>query len=106
MAIVIVGMLDEREEALKIIKEQIERQGHKTILIDVSIGTGAIVSSLRPNVVCDEIVRFAGGTLEQIKGMLAKERDKATSIVAEGLTKKILELYKKASFKGSSPSQV
>jgi len=47
MAIVIVGMLDEREEALKIIKEKIEKRGHKTLLIDISIGTGAIVSSLK-----------------------------------------------------------
>ena len=37
MAIVIVGMLDEREEALNIIKDQIEKRGHKAILIDVSI---------------------------------------------------------------------
>jgi len=100
MAIVIVGMLDEREEALRIIKDQIERRGHRTILIDVSIGTGAIVSSLRPDVGCDEVVRLAGGTIEQIKGMLAKEREKATSIVAEGLTKKVLELYKNGLLQG------
>lgn len=36
MSIVIVGMLDEREEALKLIKKQIERRGHRAILIDVS----------------------------------------------------------------------
>ena len=100
MAIVIVGMLDEREEALRIIKDQIERRGHRTILIDVSIGTGAIASSLRPDVGCDEVVRLAGGTIEQIKGMLAKEREKATSIVAEGLTKKVLELYKNGLLQG------
>ena len=100
MAIVIVGMLDEREEALRIIKDQIERRGHRAILIDVSIGTGAIVSSLRPDVGCDEVVRLAGGTIEQIKGMLAKEREKATSIVAEGLTKKVLELYKNGLLQG------
>ena len=38
MSIVIVGMLDERKEALKLIKEQIEKRGHKTVLIDISIG--------------------------------------------------------------------
>ena len=100
MAIVIVGMLDEREGILRLIKEEIERRGHKIILIDVSIGTGAIVSSLTPNVGCDEVVRLAGGTIEQIKGMLAKEREKATSIVAEGLTKKVLELYKNGELQG------
>ena len=50
MAIAVVGMLDEREEALRIIKEQIEKRGHKTILIDVSIGTGGIAASLKADV--------------------------------------------------------
>jgi uncharacterized protein (UPF0261 family) len=100
MSIVIVGMLDEREEALKIIKEQIEKRGHKAILIDVSIGTGAIVSSLKADVTCEQIAKLGGGTIEQIKRMLAKEREKATSIVAEGLSKKVTELYQAGEMKG------
>jgi len=100
MAVVIVGMLDEREEALRIIKEQIERRGHKTILIDVSIGTGGIAPSIRADVNCDEVVRFAGGTIEEVKKMLAKEREKATSLMAEGLTKKVLELHQAGMLKG------
>lgn len=100
MAIVIVGMLDEREQALRIIKEQVERRGHKTLLIDVSIGTGAIVSSLKADVGCDEVIRLGGGTVEQVNGMLAKEREKVTSIVAEGLTRKVLELYKSGQLQG------
>ena len=94
MPIAIVGMLDEREEALRLIKEQIEKRGNQTILMDVSIGTGAIVSSLNADVSCNEIAKLGGGTLGEIKRMLAKERDKATSIMAEGLTKKVLKLYK------------
>jgi uncharacterized protein (UPF0261 family) len=100
MSIVIVGMLDEREEALKIIKERIEKRGHKAILIDVSIGTGAIVSSLKADVTCEEIAKVGGGTLEQIKGMLAKEREKGISIVAEGLSKKLTEFYQAGELKG------
>jgi uncharacterized protein (UPF0261 family) len=100
MSIAIVGMLDEREEALHIIKSQIERRGHQTILIDVSIGTGAIVSSLKADVTCEEIAKLGGGTIEQIKGMLAKEREKATSIVAEGLSKKVTELHRAGELKG------
>lgn len=61
MAIVIVGMLDEREDALKIIKGQIEKRKQKTVLIDISIGTGAIVSSLKPDVTCEEIAVLGGG---------------------------------------------
>src|SRR3990172_344353 len=100
MAIVIVGMLDEREEVLRLIKEQIERRKHKTILMDVSIGTGAIVSSLKPDVTGSEIARLAGRTIEEIKGMPTKERETATSLMAEGLTKKVIELYTKGELQG------
>ena len=50
MAIVAVGMLDEREEALRLIKDQIEKRGHQPLLIDISIGTGAIESPLKPDI--------------------------------------------------------
>ena len=38
MAIAIVGMLDEREEALRLIRERIEQRGHRAYLIDISVG--------------------------------------------------------------------
>lgn len=100
MSIIVIGMLDEREEALKVIKNRIERRGHRSILIDVSIGTGAIASSLKADVNCEDIARMGGGTIEQIKGMLAKEREKATSMVAEGLTKKVTEFYQAGELQG------
>jgi uncharacterized protein (UPF0261 family) len=100
MAIVIVGMLDEREEALKIIKERIERRGHNAILVDISIGTGAIVPSLKAAIGCDELAKLAGGTIEEIRAMVAKEREKATSLMAEGLKKKVLELHQTGKLKG------
>jgi uncharacterized protein (UPF0261 family) len=100
MSIVIIGMLDEREGALKIIKDQIEMRGHKTTLIDISIGTGAIVSSLKADVSCDDVVRLAGGTIEEVRDMLAKERDKATSLVAEGLKRKVDALHKAGELDG------
>jgi uncharacterized protein (UPF0261 family) len=100
MAIAIVGMLDEREQVLKIIKDQIEKRGHKVILIDITIGTGAIAPALKADVSSDEIARLAGGSLEDIKKMLAKERDKATSMMAEGLSKKVLQLHKAGDLKG------
>ncbi len=48
MAIVIVGMLDEREEALRLIRDRIRQRGHVTCLIDISVGTGGIVPTLSP----------------------------------------------------------
>lgn len=94
MQIVIVGMLDEREEALTLLKENIERRGHKAWLIDVSIGTGAIMPSLKPEITSEEVAQVCGITIDKIKEMVAKERERATSLMAEGLTKKVLELYK------------
>ncbi len=100
MAIVIVGMLDEREEALQIVKEQIERRGHQSLLLDISIGTGAIVPSLHPDIPPEEVVRLGGGTIDQVKKLLLTDRNKATSIMAEGLTKKVTELFQANKLKG------
>jgi uncharacterized protein (UPF0261 family) len=100
MPIVIVGMVDEREGALKLIKDQIERRGQKTLLIDISIGTGGISPSIRADMTCEEVVKLAGGTIEEVKKMLAKEREKATSLMAEGLSKAISQLYRSGELKG------
>ncbi len=92
MAVVIIGMLDEREGALKIIKDQIESKGHRTILIDISMGVGGIASSLRGDVCREEILRLAGGSVEEAEGMLITERNKAAALMAEGLKRKLLGL--------------
>ena len=100
MAIAIIGMLDEREEGLGLLKEHIEGRGHETILIDISIGTGAIRSQLKADISCDELAQVGGTTIDKIMEMLAKERDKATSIMAEGLGTKLLDLYDGADLQG------
>jgi uncharacterized protein (UPF0261 family) len=100
MAIAIIGMLDEREEGLRIIKDCIEGRGHKTILIDISIGTGAIISLLKPDITCEELAQAGGTTIREIEDMLAKKRDKATSSIAEGLGKKLLDLHGAGNLKG------
>jgi len=100
MAIVIVGMLDEREEGLRILKECVEGRGHKTILIDISIGTGAITSSLKADITCEELAQAGGTTIDKIREMLARERDKATSNMAEGLGKRLVDLHGAGDLKG------
>lgn len=54
MAIAVIGMLDEREEGLRLIKEIIKQRGHKVFLIDISIGTGAIESELQSEITSEE----------------------------------------------------
>jgi uncharacterized protein (UPF0261 family) len=100
MTIAIAGMLDEREAGLTLIKEHIEQKGHKSLLIDISIGTGAIDSALKPDIPCDEVALAGGTSIEAVRKMLAKERDKATSAMAEGLGRKLLDLHGAGDLKG------
>jgi uncharacterized protein (UPF0261 family) len=93
-------MLDEREEGLRLIKEQIERRGHKAILIDITIGTGGIKPSTKAQVTNDEVAQAGGTTIDKIKEMMTKEREKATSTISDGLAKKVLELYRTGELKG------
>ena len=93
MPILIIGMVDEREEALTLLKEKIERRGHQVALADVSIGTGAIVPALKATITPDEIAQAGGSDLATIRGMLAKERDKAIALMADGMTNKAVALY-------------
>jgi uncharacterized protein (UPF0261 family) len=100
MGIAIIGMLDEREEGLQLLKDRIEARGHKTTLLDISIGTGAIDPSLTADISCDELARAGGSTIEEIKGLLAKERNKVTSVMAEGLRNTVLDLHTKGELQG------
>ena len=100
MSIAIVGMLDEREEAIGAIKAQIENRGHATLVIDISIGTGAIVPSLKADVQYRELVELGGGPSEGVKGMRRNRRDKAIAVMADGLSKKIAALHASQSIEG------
>ena len=100
MTIAIIGMLDEREEGLRLIKEHIENRGYQAILMDISIGTGAVESGLKPDVDNQRIAEAGGATIEDIRAMLAKERDQATSIMAHGLGKNLVELYHAGQIQG------
>jgi len=100
MAIAIIGMLDEREDGLRLIKDHIEGRGHKAILIDISIGTGAILSSLKADITCEELAHAGGTSIDNIREMLAKEREKATSMIAEGLGRTVLDLHRTEDLEG------
>ena len=74
MSIAVVGMIDEREEALSLIRERIEQRGHKALLIDISIGTGAIVPSLKADIECGEISKLGGGPASTASGRRVPRR--------------------------------
>jgi len=100
MTIAIVGMLDEREPGLTLIKDYIQKQNQKTLLFDISMGTGAIDSALKADITCDEVALAGGTPIEGVRDMLAKERDRATSTMAEGLGKKLLDLHEAGDLQG------
>ena len=100
MTIAIVGMIDEREEALGLIKERIEQHGHKVLLIDICIGTGAIVPSLKADVAYGELSELGGGPSEGVAGYLPDRRKEAISIMAKGLKEKIMSLHKSGDLQG------
>ena len=93
MAIAVVGMLDEREDGLRLIKDQIEKHGQQPLLIDISIGTGAIESSLKPDIDNNALAAAGGSSIDKVRQMLAKERDRATAVMAEGLGKSLQQLH-------------
>jgi uncharacterized protein (UPF0261 family) len=99
MSIVIVGMLDEREQALKLIKERIEHRGHKALLIDIAVGNGAIVPVLKPDVTSRELVELAHRTAEASGKPLGKN-DSVTSVVGKGLLAKIGALHAAGEIQG------
>ncbi len=98
MAIAIVGMLDEREEALALIKAQIEEKAFRVCLIDVSIGAGAIAPRLRPDVSAAEVAELGrtsgadagpGSTLQTI-----------AALMGIGLKRKVSALYESGDLEG------
>jgi uncharacterized protein (UPF0261 family) len=96
MVIAIVGMLDEREEALRAIQERIEQRGHRTCLIDISVGTGAIVPTLEADVSSRELAELA----ESSAGIAVGRGDAPTSVMAEGLKARIRDLCDQGDLQG------
>jgi uncharacterized protein (UPF0261 family) len=93
-------MLDEREDGLQLIRDVVEKRGHKAIVIDFSIGTGAITPSLRADVTCDALAQAGGTTREKIRAGLSTERDKVTAAMARGLASTFAQLHEAGSLQG------
>jgi uncharacterized protein (UPF0261 family) len=100
MPIAIVGMLDEREEALRILKERIEERGQRTILIDISMGVGGIRPTLQADIGNENVARAGGGSMASVREMLARERQKATATMAEGLVREVSRLHEEGRLQG------
>jgi uncharacterized protein (UPF0261 family) len=93
-------MMDERDVGLKLIKQHIEKRGHAAIVIDFSIGTGAIDPSFTADVTCDDVSLAGGLTREQVRAGFTKQRDRVTGAMAQGLAIKLSELHGAGSLQG------
>ena len=100
MAIAVCGMMDERDIGLKLIKDHIETRGYQAIVIDFSIGTGAIAPSFAADITCDDLSLAGGMTREQVRAGFTKQRDTVTSAMAKGLEVKLSELHRAVSLQG------
>src|SRR5262245_38583253 len=93
-------MMDERDVGLKLIKEHIEKRGHQAIVIDFSIGTGAIEPSFAADITCDELSVAGGMTRDEVRAGFTKQRDAVTAAMAKGLAVKLTELHQRGSLQG------
>src|SRR5882672_9739230 len=93
-------MLDERDVGLGLIQEQIEKRGHKAIVIDFSIGTGGIQPSFSADITCDEVALAGGTSRDTIRAGLSTERDQITAAMARGLASKLRELHNAGALQG------
>ena len=96
MAIVIVGMLDEREEALRLIRDRIRQRGHETCLIDISVGSGAIVPTLECEVTPGQLSDLAEGSA----GLAVSRGDSTNTVATEGLKAKVRDMQARGEVQG------
>jgi len=88
--IVILSSLDTKGAEAKYLKDLIEAQGFKTILMDTSIGGEP---ALQPDISSEEVARLGGGNIRDIRA--SKNTGQVTSIMIKGASTKVQELLAK-----------
>ena len=93
--IVILSTLDTKGEEAKYLKDLIEAQGLKTILMDTSIGG---VPTLAPDISSEEVARLGGGNIQEIR--VSRNTGQVTPIMIKGAGIKAQELLAKGLLDG------
>jgi uncharacterized protein (UPF0261 family) len=93
--IVILSTLDTKGEEAKYLKNLIEAQGFKTLLMDTSIGGEP---TLAPDISSEEVARLGGGNIQEIRA--SKNTGQVTPIMIKGATIKVQELLGKGLLDG------
>ena len=93
--IVILSTLDTKGEEAKYLKDLIEAQGFKTILLDTSIGGEP---TLAPDISSEEVARLGGGKIQEIRA--SRNTGQVTPIMIKGARIKVNELAGKGLLDG------
>ena len=91
--------LDTKGEEAKYIKEEIERKGHRTIVIDVGVLGKPLIKADIPR---EEVARAAGKKLLELVVAAEKgaDRAQATNVMIRGVEKIVKELCSKGKLDG------
>jgi uncharacterized protein (UPF0261 family) len=93
--IVILSSLDTKGQEAKYLKDLIEAQGFKPILIDTSIGGEP---TLQPDISSEEVARLGGGNIQEIRA--SRNTGQITPIMIKGASTKVQELLAKGLLDG------
>jgi len=93
--IVILSTLDTKGEEAKYLKNLIEAQGFKILLMDTSIGGEP---TLAPDISSEEVARLGGGNIQEIRA--SRNTGQVTPIMIKGATVKVQELLGKGLLDG------
>ena len=93
--VVLVGTADTKGEQLKFLKERIESRGHRTILMDISMGG---TSSVRGDISPEEIAACMGKDIQDL--IRSKDRMWVTDIMTDGAVQTALKLLSENRLQG------
>ena len=85
--IAIIASLNSYAEEISYFKKLVESKGHKTLLIDISMGGE---SPIKADVTSAEVAKSAGADIEEIRA--SHDRSKITPLMATAIKNKTLEL--------------
>ena len=96
--IVLVGTADTKGEQLTFLKKRVEARGHRTILMDISMGG---TSHVQGDVSPEAIAACVGKDIQDL--IHSKDRMWVTDIMTEGAVQMALKLFQRTASRGLSP---
>jgi uncharacterized protein (UPF0261 family) len=94
-SVVILGTLDTKGEHLHLLKKDIEKRGHRGLILDLSMGS---VPAMPADIPAAEVALAAGHNMEQL--VAARNRSASTDVMIAGAQLKVAELLSKKQLDG------